>query len=75
MRFAVDVERDVRGVDFGGEIGEEVVAVEADIEASQRDLGPLDLLDLSDQLLGEKVAAGDDAHERDVLAPWFASRI
>ena len=70
--LAVDVERDVRGVDLGREMGLEIVAVEADVEASERDVHPLDLADPVDELLGEQVAAGDDAHDGQVLASLVA---
>ena len=48
----------------------EVIAVEADIQAAERQTHPLDLLDLLDELLGKQVAACHDAHEREVLATF-----
>ena len=38
-------------------------------EAPERQANPLDLLDAVAELLGQKVAARDDAHEREVVAP------
>ena len=65
--LGIQVERDVRGVDRRSEVGEVVVAVEADVEASQRDAHPLDTLDLVHEFLCEQIAAGHDTHKREVL--------
>ena len=49
------------------EVGQVIVAVEADVEASQRDAHPLDTLDLVHEFLCEQIAAGHDTHKREVL--------
>ncbi len=54
-------------MDGRGEVGQVIVAVEADVQASQVDAHPLDPLDLVHELLGEQIAAGHDADEREVL--------
>lgn len=54
--FAIDAEGNVGGVDRGSEIGGVVIAVEADIEAAERNVDALDLLDLLGELLCQKVA-------------------
>lgn len=65
--LTVNVPGDVGGVDLGRDVRGEVVAVEADVQASERDLHPLDLLDGSGQMARQDVAAGDDAHDGEVL--------
>lgn len=54
--LAVDAEGNVGGVDRGSEIGSVVIAVEADVEAAERNVDALDLLDLLGELLCQKVA-------------------
>lgn len=68
-RGAVDVEGYFGGMDFRADVGGEVVAVEADVQLSERHLRALDLLDLVGQLLGQKVAPGDDSHDREPVCP------
>ena len=65
--FAVDAKGNVGGVDRGSEIGSVVIAVEADVEAAERNVDALDLLDLLDELLCQKVAARDDADQSEVF--------
>ena len=65
--FAVKRKRDVRAVHFGGKVGQEVVAIEADVQASQGRLLTFDFGDLVGQTLGQNVAAGDDAHEHNFM--------
>ena len=48
-------------------MGREVVAIEANVQLAQGNLDPLDLLDLVNEHLREKVASRDDAHEREVV--------
>lgn len=56
--LAVDAKGNVGGVDRGSEIGRIVIAVEADVEAAERNVDALDLLDLLGELLCQKVARG-----------------
>ena len=51
----------------GGQVGGHVVTVEADVEAAQGQPHALDLLDSARDALGQHVAAGDDAHEHEVV--------
>lgn len=54
--LAVDAKGNVGGVDRGSEIGRIVIAVEADVQAAERNFDALDLLDLLGELLCQKVA-------------------
>lgn len=54
--LTVDAKGNVGGVDRGSEIGRIVIAVEADVEAAERNFDALDLLDLLGELLCQKVA-------------------
>lgn len=54
--LAVDAEGNVGSVDRGSEIGRIVIAVEADVQAAERNVDALDLLDLLGELLCQKVA-------------------
>ena len=58
-------------MDFRRKRGE-IVAIEADVEAAERNPHTLDLLDLVDKLLCEQVAACHDTHERKVIATLVA---
>ncbi len=51
----------------GREPNRQVVAVEADVERADRNLGALDLEDLRGEYLGERRPSGHDADEREVL--------
>lgn len=59
-------------MDRGSEIGSVVIAVEADIEAAERNVDALDLLDLLGELLCQKVAARDDADQSEVFTALVA---
>ena len=67
--LAVDVERHVRRVDLRREVGEEVVAVEADIQTAEGNLDAFDIADLVDETAGDKIAPRNDADKRKILAP------
>ena len=55
-------------MDRGSEIGRIVIAVEADVQAAERNFDALDLLDLLGELLCQKVAARDDRCARESRA-------
>ncbi len=73
--LAVDTEGNVGSVDRGSEIGRIVIAVEADVQAAERNIDALDLLDLLSELLCQKVAARDDADQSESSQPSLRSRI
>ena len=70
--LAVDAEGNVGSVDRGSEIGRIVIAVEADVQAAERNVDALDLLDLLGELLCQKVAARDDADQSEVFTALVA---
>ena len=70
--LAVDAEGNVGGVDRGSEIGRVVIAIEANIQAAERNVDTLDLLDCLGKLLCQKVAARDDADQSEVFTALVA---
>lgn len=70
--LAVNAKGNVGGVDRGSEIGSVVIAVEADVEAAERNVDALDLLDLLGEFLCQKVAARDDADQSEVFTALVA---
>ena len=72
--LAVDAEGNVGSVDRGSEIGRIVIAVEADVQAAERNVDALDLLDLLGELLCQKVAARDDADQSEVFTALDRSK-
>ena len=70
--LAVDAEGNVGSVDRGSEIGRIVIAIEADVQAAERNVDTLDLLDRLGELLCQKVAARDDADQSEVFTALVA---
>ena len=73
--LAVDAEGNVGSVDRGSEVSRIVIAIEADVQAAERNVNTLDLLDRLGELLCQKVAARDDATRARSSQPSLRSRI
>ena len=54
-------------MDFRGEIGHEVIAIEAGSRLPRGTFAPSICSIFSDESLGEQVSSGDDSHKRDIL--------
>ena len=68
--LSVDVEGNIRGMNFGGQVGHEVIAIKADVEFSKGNLHPLDALDFLSELpiradfVGKNVPSSSDENVR-----------
>lgn len=70
--LVVDAEGNVGSVDRGSEVSRIVIAIEADVQAAERNVNTLDLLDRLGELLCQKVAARDDADQSEVFTALVA---